>query len=64
MNRIGENVVTVLLAIVTVAMLAVLVSRKAQTPQIISAGGGAFAEALSVAESPVESPGMASFGLY
>lgn len=53
MNTITEAIVTVALAIVSVATIAVLVSKKAQTPQVIQAGGSAFSNALAVAESPV-----------
>lgn len=48
-----ESVVTIALAIVGVATLAVLVSRNAQTSQVISAGGSAFSGALEAAEAPV-----------
>lgn len=53
MNTIVEAVVTVALAIVGVAMMSVLVSKKAQTPAVIQASGSAFSNALAVAESPV-----------
>lgn len=42
-------------AIIGVAFLAVLVSRNAQTPQVIVAGGRAFSEALRSATGPVTS---------
>jgi hypothetical protein len=53
MDSLIESVVTVALAIVGVAMLAVLVSGRAQTANVISASGGAFSESLSAAEAPV-----------
>lgn len=53
MNTITEMIVTVALAIVSLATVAVLVSKKAQTPQVIQASGSAFSNALAVAESPV-----------
>lgn len=49
----GERLVTIAVAIVGVATLAVLVSRGAQTPQVIRAAGGAFADALNAATRPV-----------
>lgn len=52
-----ESVVTIALAIVGVATIAVLVSRNAQTPQLINAAGTAFSRSLSVAEAPVTSVG-------
>lgn len=53
MDSLVESVVTVALAIVGVAMLAVLVSSRGQTANIIRAGGGAFSESLQSAEAPV-----------
>jgi hypothetical protein len=52
-NTITEMITTIAVAIVGVAMAAVLVSKKAQTPQVIQASGSAFSNALAVAESPV-----------
>jgi hypothetical protein len=53
MNTFTEALVTIATAIVGLAMVAVLVSRKAQTPAVIQASGSAFSNALAVAESPV-----------
>ena len=53
MTPIMEAIVTVALAIVSLATVSVLVSKKAQTPQVIQASGSAFSNALAVAESPV-----------
>lgn len=50
---IGEAVVTILLAIVGVAIIALLVSPKAQTSGVIQATASAFGNDLAVAESPV-----------
>lgn len=47
------SVTTVALAITGVAILAVLVSRNSQTPQVIQAAGSAYSNALGVAISPV-----------
>jgi hypothetical protein len=52
-EKIVEAVVTIATAIVGLAIIAVLVSKKAQTPAVIQAGGSAFSNALGVAESPV-----------
>lgn len=51
--KIGDAIVTVLLAIVGVAVIAVLVSNHANTGSVLGAGGGAIANALACAESPV-----------
>lgn len=65
MDSLVESVVTIALAIVGVAMLAVLVSGRAQTANIIGASGGAFSESLRSAEAPVlsgtEAPGLNAY---
>lgn len=63
-NAIG-GIVTVATAIVGVAILAVLVSKNAQTPQVVQAAGTAFGNAIVAAEGPVSgsSPGYQSWGL-
>lgn len=53
MSTFAEMITTIALAIVTVAIVSVVVSKKAQTPQVIQASGSAFSNALAVAESPV-----------
>jgi hypothetical protein len=53
MNALLEGAVTIALAIVGLAIVAILVSRKAQTPAVIQAAGSAFGNSLGVAESPV-----------
>lgn len=58
MNSVTESVVTVAVAIIGLATLAVIVSRNARTTDIIKAGGGAFNSALATAISPVTGGGM------
>ena len=53
MNALTEAAVTIATAIVGLAIVAILVSRKSQTPAVIQASGSAFGNALGVAESPV-----------
>lgn len=53
MNPFFETVTTIAMGIITVAIIAVMVSKKSQTPQVIQASGSAFSNALAVAESPV-----------
>lgn len=53
MSPFWEAMVTIAGLITGVAMVAVVVSKKAQTPAVIQAGGSAFSNALAVAESPV-----------
>lgn len=53
MNNIWGGIVTILVAIVGVAILATLVSKNAQTPQVLKAAGNAFSGALRAATGPV-----------
>lgn len=61
-DQLITSVVTVLTAIVGVAIIAVLVSQKANTSQVITAGGNAFTSSLEAAVSPVtgSSPSLSS----
>lgn len=52
-----KAVVTIATAIVGVAILAVLVSKNANTAGVIGAGGSAFAKAIGAAVSPVTGGG-------
>lgn len=53
MNEIWSGVVTIAVAIIGVATLSVIVSKQANTAQVISAAGSSFSGALSAAVSPV-----------
>lgn len=53
MNTMTEAVVTIMTAIVGVAILSVLVSKNANTSGVISSAGSAFSNALSAATGPV-----------
>lgn len=53
MSTVTEMFVTIASLIVGVAIVSVLVSKNAQTPQVIQASGSAFSNALAVAEAPV-----------
>jgi hypothetical protein len=63
-DQIVAGVVTVATAIIGVAIIAVLVSRNAQTSQVLQAGGSAFGNVLSVAESPVTGSGSGLSGAF
>lgn len=52
-DHMWASVVTVLSALIGLAILAVLVSRSAQTAQVITSAGQAFANDLSAAVAPV-----------
>lgn len=70
-SGIGQGIVSVLVAIVGVAALAVIFAPRARTSQVIEAGGGAFAQGISAAVAPVTGGGasvvslrpVAGFGL-
>lgn len=52
-NQLVTSVVTVLMAIIGVAIIAVLVSKQANTTGVISAGAAGFSQSLGTALSPV-----------
>jgi len=52
-DQLISSVVTVLTALVGVAIIAVLVSKQANTSGVIQAGASGFAQDLSAAVSPV-----------
>lgn len=60
MNNATEALVTILSAVVGVTVLAVLVSRRANTAGVLSAGGNAFSQILGVAVSPVTGSAFAT----
>ena len=53
MSPFFEALTTIALAIVGLGTVAVLVSKNAQTPQVIQSAGSAFGNSLAVAEAPV-----------
>lgn len=64
-NQLVASVVTVLTAIIGVAIIAVLVSPNAKTGQVIQAGSQGFSTALGTALSPVtQSSGLGSIGSF
>lgn len=62
MNGFYTALVTVLTAIVGVAIVATLVSKNAQTPQVISSFWGGFSQALGAATAPVTGGGASGYG--
>jgi len=57
MNEGMEKITTIFVAITGVALLAVLVSKRADTSNIIKSAGQAFSSGLAVAVSPVTGGG-------
>lgn len=53
MNQLVEASITIALAVIGLAMISVLVSKRANTTGVIQASGSAFGNALAVAQSPV-----------
>lgn len=57
-DAIGSALVSVIMAIIGVAIIAVLVSKSAQTANVVSAGGTALSGVLGAALSPVTGGGV------
>ena len=57
-EQIVSSVTAILTAIVGLAILAVLVSKNANTSQVITSGGNAFSGGILAAVSPVTGSGM------
>jgi preprotein translocase subunit SecD len=53
MGNIGPAVVSVIAGIIGLAIVAVIMSQRAQTPAVISAGGNALASVIGAAVKPV-----------
>jgi hypothetical protein len=53
MDKFMESAVTIAVAIIGLATIAVLVSRNANTAGVIGAGGGALAQGIEAATAPV-----------
>jgi len=62
MNNIGAGFVSVIAGIIGLAIVAVLVSQRAQTPTVISSGGTALASIINAAVSPVTTGNGPVFG--
>lgn len=63
-DHLITSVITVLTAIIGVAIIAVLVSRNAATSQVITSGGQAFSSVLGTALSPVTGTGFGGIGNF
>lgn len=59
-DKLLTSIITVLTAIIGVAIVAVLVSKNAQTGNVLTAGGNAFSQILGTAVSPVTGQGIGS----
>lgn len=52
-SDVWEAIATIAAGVIGVAILSVLVSRRAQTPAVLGAAGSAFSNVLSAATGPV-----------
>jgi hypothetical protein len=59
MKDIGPAVIAIVAGIIGLAIVAVLVSKQAQTPAVLQAGGGALASVIGAAVAPVTGTGGA-----
>ena len=62
MDRIGPTFVIVVGGIISLAMLAVAVSKNAQTPQVLQGAGTALSSIIGAAVAPVSNTGGAVTG--
>lgn len=58
MDKIIESGTTILMGVIGVAILAVIVSQRANTSNVLTAGGNAFASILNAATGPVSGSGF------
>lgn len=61
-EQLVTSVVTITMAIIGVAIIAILVSKNANTTAVLSAGSSAFSGALGTALSPVTGSGTFNYG--
>lgn len=62
-GNLVTGLVTIAVAIVSLAMLAVIVSKNAQTPAVIQSAGNALGADITAAVSPVSGGGMTFGGM-
>lgn len=53
MSEVGSAITSIIMAVIGVAIIATLVSQRAQTANVLSAGGTAISKVLGSALSPV-----------
>jgi hypothetical protein len=63
MDRIFEQITVIAVAIIGVAILAVIVSKNANTAGVIAAASKGFATALGAATAPVTGQSFGTFGI-
>lgn len=55
MENTGDKLISIIVAIITVATIAVVLSKKANTAAVITSAGSALGDLLKVAMSPITS---------
>lgn len=62
MNSIGPGIVGIVAGIITLAIVAVIVSKNAQTSSVLTGAGTALSSVIGAAVQPVSSTGTNQFG--
>jgi hypothetical protein len=62
MNAIGPGIVAIVAGIIGLAIIAVIVSKNAQTPQVFQGAGSALASVIGAAVQPVSGATSNVFG--
>jgi hypothetical protein len=63
MSNVGPTLITILGGIFTLAMVAVVVSQKAQTSQVFQGAGSALSSVINAAVSPLGAGGLSTSGV-
>lgn len=62
MNSIGAGAVAIVAGIITLAIIAVVLSKNAQTPQVLTGAGTALSSVIGAAVQPVSGTSSNQFG--
>jgi hypothetical protein len=62
MGSIGPGIIAAIAGVIGLAIVAVIVSKNAQTPQVVQAGGSALASVIGAAVQPVTQSTSNVFG--
>lgn len=62
MNQIGPGIIAIVAGVISLAIIAVLVSQKAQTSTVLTGAGTALSTVIQAAVSPVSGSSTNQFG--
>lgn len=62
MSSIGPGIITIVAGVIGLAIVAVLVSKNAQTPAVLTGAGTALSQVIGSAVSPVSGTQNSNFG--